>query len=130
MITIDYIAKRRLTGGALVGDPIQIVIPVQDFQPTTTVDESVNTALSGQVQVSLNNFIDRWSIKSTYDDINFQADYEMFLYSVIGGVPFTITDYDHSDDVKNVIMEGGFQKDPIRRFNAGEFNYSFSVREI
>lgn len=130
MITVNYIAKRRLTGGALVGDPIEIIIPAEVFQPTTTVDESVNTALSGQVQVSLNNFIDKWSLKSTYDDSNTQEEYEMFLYSVIGGVPFTMTDYDHSDDVKNVILESSFSKNPIRRFNAGEFNYSFNVREI
>lgn len=130
MITINYVAKRRLTGGALVGDPIEIIIPAEVFQPTTTVDESINTALSGQVQVSLNNFIDKWSLKSTYDDSNTQEEYEMFLYSVIGGVPFTMTDYDHSDDVKNVILEGSFSKNPIRRFNAGEFNYSFNVREI
>lgn len=130
MITIEYEAKRELQAGVTSGDIIVLVMPCETFQPDVTIDESVSTAIGGLPQVSLKHYYKTWQIKTLYDDVNTQADYEQFLYSVLGGAPFTITDYDHNNDVKNVIMNGKFSKSPIRRFNAGEFNYSFVVRNI
>ena len=130
MITIEYEAKRRLKSGVTAGDIITLEMPCEMFQPDITVDESVSTAVGGLPQVSLKHYFDTWQIKSLYDDVNAQEYYEQFLYSVLGGAPFNITDYDHSDEVKGVIMLGKFTKSPIRRFNAGEFNYSFNVREV
>ena len=130
MITIEYTAKRKLKAGVTIGDVISITIPVDNFALKTVIDESTNTAVGGAVQVSLKHYFDSWNIKTVYDSVNTKEDYEQFLYSVLGGVPFTITDYDDSDTVKNVIMQGSFNRDRIRAFNAGEFNYSFQIREI
>lgn len=130
MITVTYEARRKLKSGITVGDIIVLEMPCGMFDPDITVDESTNTAVGGLPQVSLKHYFDTWQVKTAYDEVNGQDDYEQFLYSVLGGAPFNMTDYDHSDDVKNVIMQGTFKKIPIRRFNRGEFDYSFSVREI
>ena len=130
MITVEYQAKRKLKAGVIVGDIITMNIPVELFSPSVSVDESVSTAIGGLPQVSLKHYFGQWQVKSTYDSINTLEDYEQFLYSVLGGAPFNMTDYDHNDEVKGVIMLGGFDPIPLRRFNAGEFNYSFNVREI
>ena len=82
----------------------------------------------GYVQTSEKYVRDIWSIKTAYDDTNTYADYMQFLYSVLGGKRFSITDYDNNDAVVNVKMTGKWGQDSTRRFNAGEFNYSFTVR--
>lgn len=126
---ITYLARRELQGGVTIGDTIILDVPVSDFAPDLDYSESASTSIGGYTQTSENFYRKKWSIKTTFDDTNTQADYEQFLYSVLGGKQFSITDYDHNDDVVNVKMMGKWNQDSDRRFNAGEFNYSFTARQ-
>ncbi len=128
MIEIIYTARRRLKVGINSGDLVTLTVPLSAFDPDVTIDESTTTAIGGAPQISLKHFFDTWSIVTDYDSVNDQDDYEQFFYSILGGATFTITDYDHDDDVINVIMQGKWRKTPVRRFNRKEFTYSFKVR--
>ena len=125
---ITYLARRKLKGGVSVGDLVVLDVPLSAFDPDIDYSDSSNTAIGGYVQTSEKYVRDIWSIKTAYDDVNTYADYMQFLYSVLGGKRFSITDYDNNDTVVNVKMTGKWGQDSTRRFNAGEFNYSFTVR--
>ncbi len=129
---ITYIAKRSLQSGVTAGDVIILTVPLSasGFTPSPVVSESSITSIGGAPQISLKHYYTSWSITTTYDDTNSKADYDQFFKSVYGGARFSITDYDDDDEDKNVIMLGSESLSSQRRFNAGEFNYSFTVREV
>lgn len=127
---ITYEARRRLQGGVTAGDIIVLDVPLSSdgFNPDIDYSESVSKGVGGYVQTSEKFALDMWSIKTAFDDVNSYADYMQFLYSVLGGKRFSITDYDNNDEIVNVKMVGKWGQDSTRRFNAGEFNYSFTAR--
>jgi len=125
---ITYSARRKLKGGVNVGDLVVLDVPLSAFDPDLDYSESSTISYGGFVQTSEKYVRDIWSIKTAYDDVNTYADYMQFLYSVLGGKRFSITDYDNNDAVVNVKMTGKWGQDSTRRFNKGEFNYSFTVR--
>ena len=127
---ITYEARRELKSGIVKGDLITIDVPVSEFNPGLDYSESTSTAVGGYRQTSEKFYRKTYSIKTTQDDVNTQADYEQFLYSVLGGKVFSITDYDHNNAIINVKMDGPWSQDSERRFNAGEFNYTFTARSI
>ena len=127
---VTYSAKRKLKAGINSGDIVVMDFPTETFDPQTVDDTSSNTSISGAPQYTHHSIIERKVVKSTKDTVNTKEDYRQFLYSVMGGVPFLMTDYDDDDNPINVAMEGAFTRDAKQRFNAGEFNYTFTVREI
>tara|TARA_R110000787_G_scaffold184421_1_gene296360 strand:- start:138 stop:527 length:390 start_codon:yes stop_codon:yes gene_type:complete len=127
---IRYIARRELQSGISDGDEIILDVPVSEFYPDLDYSESTSTGVGGYRQTSEKYYRKTWNIKTSHDDTNTQADYEQFLYSVLGGKRFAITDYDHNDIEANVKMDGKWTQDSDRRFNKGEFNYAFTARAV
>jgi hypothetical protein len=95
MITVEFTAKRNLTGAHAVGDSVTLSFSAQEpFTPTRNVSRTVQTSLSGARETIYNNGL--WSFDVTTEPVS-GATLETlleFLQSVEDGETFDFSPWE------------------------------------
>lgn len=129
--TVVYTARRRLKSGVTDGDQITFSFDLESFDRTPTKDIKVSRSIDGTEQSVTNYIIDSYSCRTLPILPAERPDMDQFLYSVMDGETFTMTNLDESDRIMSCKLMG---RDHSRTRETGAildyFVYSFSVKEF
>ena len=132
-VTIAFTATERLISGISSGTPYQIEVDLTQFD--RNIDRRANrlTTLSGVSQTSKLYVVDEYSVQSsviedTIQKPDFLAEFEMFIYSTMGGESYQITNIDDGG-VLQVINIGTPSRQRLSS-KLQQFFYNWTIRTV
>ena len=133
-VSIFFTATERLIAGVNLGDTYQIDLDLIQFD--RSIDRRANEVktLSGLFQVSKLSVVVQYSIQTnpiidTSSNPNAVAEFDMFLYSTMGGESYSITNIDDGSVVQ-MATTGTPSRQRLESSKLQQFYYNWIARTV